>query len=89
MVGALQERNTQQRRIVPRLLARKVEMQLSKPMQWVDINSIAFTFLARKNTTMNNTIIINNMHGNQAKATLMWLMKLPTYNTLNFDNHVN
>jgi hypothetical protein len=64
MVGALEKRSTQQCKIIPRLLARKVEMQLNKPVQWVDINSIAFTFLARKNTTMNNTITIDDMHGN-------------------------
>jgi hypothetical protein len=32
-------------------------------MQWVDIDSIAFLFCARKNKMVNNTIIISDVHG--------------------------
>jgi hypothetical protein len=36
----------------------------------VDIDSIAFLFCARKNTTMNNTIIISDVHGTWAKVNI-------------------
>ncbi len=31
-------------------------------MQWVDIDSIAFSFPAKKNITMNNIITISDVH---------------------------
>jgi len=31
-------------------------------MQWVDIDSIAFSFPARKKITMDNIITINDLH---------------------------
>jgi len=39
-------------------------MQFSKPMQWVKINSIAFTFPARKNDNCERHHNNNDMHGN-------------------------
>jgi hypothetical protein len=36
-------------------------------MKWVDIDS----FFARKNATMNNTIMIDDVHGSLLKQTLM------------------
>ncbi len=32
------------------------------PMQWVDIDYIAFSFHAKKNTTMDNIITISDVH---------------------------
>jgi hypothetical protein len=58
-------------------------------MKWVDIDSFSFSFFARKNATMNNTIMIDDVHGSLLKQTLMWLMKFTTYNTLTFDHHDN
>jgi hypothetical protein len=39
-------------------------------MQWVDINSIIFLFLARKNIPMNITITISDVHGNLIKINI-------------------
>jgi hypothetical protein len=41
---------------------------LVDPMQWVDIDSIAFLFCARKNTMVNNTITISYVHVTWAKV---------------------
>ncbi len=43
---------------------------LVNPMQWVDINSIIFLFLARKNIPMNITITISDVHGNLIKINI-------------------
>ncbi len=40
----------------------KWKCNLLDPMQWVDIDFIAFSFPIRKNTTMNNIITINDVH---------------------------
>jgi hypothetical protein len=40
----------------------KWKCNLSNPMQWVDIDSTAFSFPTRKNTTMNNIITISDVH---------------------------
>jgi len=40
------------------------------PMQWVDIDFIAFLFLVRKNTTMNIIITIRFVHVSQAKTNI-------------------
>ncbi len=40
----------------------KWKCNLSNPMQWVDIDSIAFSFPTGKNTTMNNIITISDVH---------------------------
>jgi hypothetical protein len=55
-------------------------------MQWVDIDSIAFSFLVRKNTTMNNTITISDVHGSQAKTNIDVANVVTTYK---FDHHDN
>ncbi len=39
-------------------------------MQWVDIDSIVCSFLAKKNTNMNNIIRINYVHDNQTKTNI-------------------
>jgi hypothetical protein len=39
-------------------------------MQWVDIDCIGFSFLARKSTTMDNIITIGDLHPSQAKANI-------------------
>jgi len=39
-------------------------------MQWVDIDFIAFSFLARKNTTFNNIITISDVHDSQIKTNI-------------------
>jgi hypothetical protein len=39
-------------------------------MQWVDIDFIAFSFLARKNTTMNIIITKRVVHVSQARANI-------------------
>jgi hypothetical protein len=39
-------------------------------MQWVDIDFIAFSFLARKNTTMNIIITKRFVHVSQARANI-------------------
>jgi hypothetical protein len=39
-------------------------------MQWVNIDSIVFSFLARKNTTMNNILMINDVHANRARSNI-------------------
>ncbi len=39
-------------------------------MQWVDIDFIAFSFLARKNTTLNNIITISDVHDSQIKTNI-------------------
>ncbi len=39
-------------------------------MQWVDIDFVAFSFLARKNTTLNNIITISDVHDNQIKTNI-------------------
>ncbi len=43
---------------------------LVDPMQWVDIDSIAFLFCARKNTMVNNTITISDVHVTWAKVNI-------------------
>jgi hypothetical protein len=40
------------------------------PMQWVAIDSIAFFFPARKNTTMNSIITINDVHANLGRTNI-------------------
>jgi hypothetical protein len=40
------------------------------PMQWVDIDFIAFSFLVRKNSTMNIIITIRFVHVSQARANI-------------------
>jgi hypothetical protein len=55
-------------------------------MQWVDIDSIACSFLVRKNTTMNNTITINDLHGSWAKTNIDVVNVVTTYK---FDHHDN
>jgi hypothetical protein len=40
----------------------KWKCNLANPMQWVDIDSIAFSFPAKKNITMNNIITISDVH---------------------------
>jgi len=55
-------------------------------MQWVDIDSIAFSFLVRKNTTMNNTITISDVHGSQVKINIDVVNVVTTYK---FDHHDN
>jgi hypothetical protein len=40
----------------------KWNCNLLDPMQWVDIDFIAFSFPIRKNTTMNNIITISDVH---------------------------
>ncbi len=39
-------------------------------MQWVDIDSITFSFHARTNITMDNIIMISDLHVSQAKANI-------------------
>jgi hypothetical protein len=39
-------------------------------MQWVDINSIVISFLARKNTTMNNIITISDVHASWGRTNI-------------------
>jgi hypothetical protein len=39
-------------------------------MQWVDIDSIAFSFPIRKNTTMNNIITISDVHASWGRANI-------------------
>jgi hypothetical protein len=39
-------------------------------MQWVDIDYIVFSFLARKNTTMDNIIMIYDLHASWAGANI-------------------
>jgi len=39
-------------------------------MQWVDIDSIIFSFHARENTTMDNIIMINDLHASQARTNI-------------------
>jgi len=48
----------------------KWKCNLSDPMQWVDIDSIAFSFPTRKNTTMNNVVMISDVHASQARANI-------------------
>jgi hypothetical protein len=40
----------------------KWKCYLTDPMQWVDIDSIMFSFLVRKSTTMDNMITISDVH---------------------------
>jgi hypothetical protein len=40
-------------------------------MQWVDIDCIAFSFLAKKNTTMDNIITIGDLQLVGLEQTLM------------------
>jgi hypothetical protein len=51
-------------------LARKVEMQLSRPNAMGGHWLITFSFHARKNTIVNNTITISDMHGSQARTNI-------------------
>ncbi len=54
------------------------------PMSWVNIDSIVFPFLARKNTTMNNIIMINDVHASRARSNIdvgygqahLWVVQL-------------
>jgi hypothetical protein len=39
-------------------------------MQSIDIDFIAFSFPAKKNTTMNNIIMINDMHVSRARGNI-------------------
>jgi hypothetical protein len=39
-------------------------------MEWVDIDSFAFSFPTRKNKTMNNIITINDVHASQATTNI-------------------
>ncbi len=39
-------------------------------MQWVDIDSIVFSFPTRKNTTMNNIITISDVHASRATTNI-------------------
>ncbi len=55
-------------------------------IQWVDIDSLAFSFLVRKNTTMNNTITINDVHGSWAKTNIDVVNVVTSYK---FDHHDN
>ncbi len=55
-------------------------------MQLVDIDSISFSFLVRKNTTMNNTITISDVHGSWAKTNIDVVNVITTYK---FDHHDN
>jgi hypothetical protein len=55
-------------------------------MQWVDVDSISFSFLVRKNTTMNNTITISDVHGSWAKTNIDVINVVTTYK---FDHHDN
>ncbi len=48
----------------------KVEMQLIEPNAMVDIDFIVFSFPAKKNKTMNNITMINDMHVNRVKANI-------------------
>jgi hypothetical protein len=55
-------------------------------MQWVNIDSIAFSFIVRKNTTMSNNITISDVHGSQAKTNIDGVNVVTTYK---FDHHDN
>jgi hypothetical protein len=39
-------------------------------MEWLDIDSIAFSFPSRKNITMNSTITISDVHVSQARINI-------------------
>ncbi len=39
-------------------------------MQWLNIDSIAFSFPLRKNITVNNIITISDVHATQVKANI-------------------
>jgi hypothetical protein len=39
-------------------------------MQWADIKLMAISFPTRKNTIVNNTITISDMHGNRARTNI-------------------
>jgi hypothetical protein len=39
-------------------------------MQWVNIDSIVFSFHAKKNTTMNNIIMIIDVHASRARSNI-------------------
>ncbi len=39
-------------------------------MQWVDIDSIGFSFHIRKNTMMNNIVMISDVHVSRTKANI-------------------
>jgi hypothetical protein len=48
----------------------KWKCNLNDLMQWLNINSIAFSFPSRKNITINNTITINDVHASRARANI-------------------
>ncbi len=64
MVGTLKKGTHNDAQLYQSYLEGKWRCNLSDPMQWVDSDSIAFSFHARKNTTMNNIITINDVHVN-------------------------
>jgi hypothetical protein len=46
----------------------KWKCNLSDLMQWLDIDSIVFSFPSRNNITMNNTITISDVHVSHART---------------------
>jgi hypothetical protein len=48
----------------------KWKCNLSDPMQWLDIDSIAFLFPSRKNITMNSTITISDVHVSHVRTNI-------------------
>jgi hypothetical protein len=48
----------------------KWKCNLVDPMQWVNIDFIMFSFPTRKNTTMNNIIMINDVHASWARSNI-------------------
>ncbi len=48
----------------------KWKCNLVDPRQWVEIDSITFSFPVRKYTTMNNIITISDVHVSQTRANI-------------------
>jgi hypothetical protein len=58
-------------------------------MQWADIKLMAFSFPTRKNTIMNNTITISDMHGNRARTNIDVGNDINHIQYINFYHHDN
>ncbi len=48
----------------------KWKCNLNDPMQWLNLNFVAFSFHSKKNIFVNNTITSSDVHANWAKTNI-------------------